>query len=309
MNLVFPDRPETQRLGPAGIMPGDIQSEEPMIPSQLEQDDIGLKALIPFVLLTFLIAWGILGFYIFFNDAAVRLLGQISGTHPLFFLAVWAPAIAAVAVILRGQGVAGLKCYLQRLRLWRIPPGWLLLILVGLPAVFFLGALIKGAPLEAPILAEGMGAVVILMVLMLFLGPVEELGWRGLALPVLQRYMAPVWAAVLIGAVWGFWHLPAFYLSGAVQSEWGFAPFFIGNICLSLIVTPIFNASRGSILWPMLYHFQLINPLWPDAQPYDTYILIGVSALILVLRREAMFSNRHACTVVIPSMTGSSGAV
>ena len=272
-----------------------------MIPTRSEQDDIGLKALIPFVLLTFLIAWGILGFYIFFNDAAVRLLGQISGTHPLFFLAVWAPAIAAVAVILRGQGVAGLKRYLQRLRLWRIPTGWLLLILVGLPAVFFLGALIKGAPLEAPILAEGMGAVVILMVLMLFLGPVEELGWRGLALPVLQRYMAPVWAAVLIGAVWGLWHLPAFYLSGSVQSEWGFAPFFIGNICLSLIVTPIFNASRGSVLWPMLYHFQLINPLWPDAQPYDTYLLIGVAALILVLRREAMFSNTNAYTVVIPS--------
>ncbi|XKH61630.1 CPBP family intramembrane metalloprotease [Halomonas sediminis] len=271
-----------------------------MIPEHPEQDGIDLKALIPFVLMTFLITWSITGFYIFFNDFAVRFLGQISGTHPLFFLAVWAPAIAAVAVILHRRGTTGLKHFLQRLRIWRIPAGWLLFIIFGIPNVFFLGAFIKGAPLLSPIFSDGTMAVLMVMVIMLFLGPVEELGWRGLALPVLQRHMAPVWAAILIGAVWGFWHLPAFYLSGAVHSGWGFAPFFIGNICLSLIVTPIFNRTGGSLLWPMLYHFQLINPLWPDAQPYDTYVLIGVSVLILVFRREAMFSNKYASTAVIP---------
>lgn len=268
--------------------------------SRPEQADFDLKALIPFLLITFGIAWGILGFYLFFNDLAVRHLGQISGTHPLFFLAVWAPAIAAVAVILHRRGATGLKQFLHRLGLWRLPSGWLLFILVGLPGVFFLGAYIKGAPLMAAILQEGPVAVLTVMGLMLFLGPVEELGWRGLALPVLQRHMAPVWAAVLIGAVWGIWHLPAFYLSGTVQSQWGFVPFFVGNICLSLIVTPIFNTSRGSILWPMLYHFQLNNPLWPDAQPYDTWLLIGISVLILVIHRDRMFSSKDASTEVIP---------
>ncbi len=272
-----------------------------MISEFPEQDGIDLKALIPFVLVTFLITWGITGFYIFFDDLAVRLLGRISGTHPLFFLAVWAPAIAAVVVILHRRGPTGLKHYLQRLRLWRIPAGWLLFIVVGIPGVFFLGAFIKGAPLQAPIFSDGMAAVLLVMAIMLLLGPVEELGWRGLALPVLQRHMAPVWAAILIGAVWGFWHLPAFYLSGVVHSGWGFVPFFIGNICLSLIVTPIFNRTGGSILWPMLYHYQLINPLWPDAQPYDTYLLVGVSVLILIFQREAMFSNKNAYTAVIPS--------
>ncbi|QCF26155.1 type II CAAX endopeptidase family protein [Hydrocarboniclastica marina] len=272
-----------------------------MIPEHPEEDGIGLSALIPFVLITFLITWSITGFYIFFNELAVALLGQISGTHPLFFLAVWAPAIAAVAVIFHRRGATGLKLYLRRLRVWRIPAGWLLFILIGIPGIFFLGALIKGAPLQASVISDGISAVLPVMVIMLLLGPVEELGWRGLALPVLQRHMAPVWAAILIGAVWGLWHLPAFYLSGVVHSGWGFAPFFIGNICLSVIVTPIFNRTGGSILWPMLYHFQLSNPLWPDAQPYDTYLLIGVSVLILIFRREAMFSNKHAYTAVIPS--------
>lgn len=271
-----------------------------MITEETTKDGLRPQSLIPFTLITFLITWGILGFYLFFNETASRLLGQISGTHPLFFLSVWSPAIAAVVVILRQSGVSGLKRFLGRLLFWRITPGWLLFVLIGIPAVFFLGAVIKQGSLQADILSQGMAPILVMMVAMLFMGPVEELGWRGLALPVLQRHMAPVWAGLLIGAVWGLWHLPAFYLSGTVQSQWGFAPFFIGNICLSVIVTPLFNASRGSILWPMLYHFQLNNPLWPDAQPYDTWLLIGVSVLLLVFNRKAMFSRDGAYTEVIP---------
>lgn len=45
--------------------------------------------------------------------------------------------------------------------------------------------------------------------------------------------------------------------------------------------------------------------MWPDAQPYDTYVLIGISVLILIFRREAMFSNNNASTTVIPSTTQS----
>lgn len=55
-----------------------------MIPEHPEHDGIDLKALIPFVLITFLITWSIAGFFIFFGDLAVRLLGQLSGTHSLF---------------------------------------------------------------------------------------------------------------------------------------------------------------------------------------------------------------------------------
>jgi membrane protease YdiL (CAAX protease family) len=45
--------------------------------------------------------------------------------------------------------------------------------------------------------------------MMLFLGPIEEFGWRGVAQPLLQRHMAPIWAGLLIGATWGLWHMPA----------------------------------------------------------------------------------------------------
>ncbi|MEA3432123.1 MAG: CPBP family intramembrane glutamic endopeptidase, partial [candidate division WOR-3 bacterium] len=131
-------------------------------------------------------------------------------------------------------------------------------------------------------------------------GPIEEFGWRGLALPLMQRRFAPIWAALILGMVWGFWHLPAFLLSGTQQSAWSFTPFFAGTVTISLIVTALFNASRGSILLPALMHFQLMNPIWPDAQPYDTYLLVGIAVLVVWFNRKAMFSREGAVTEVIP---------
>ncbi|MDF1820207.1 MAG: CPBP family intramembrane metalloprotease [Alcanivoracaceae bacterium] len=270
-------------------------------------DSQDVSSLLAFFGITFAIAWGILGFYIFFNDLAVRLFGPISGSHPGFFLAVWAPAIAALLIVARQEGRSGLRRFLSRLRLWRAPPRWWLFILVALPCVFYLGAWIKGAPLLGPLSEQGVSVLLLTLGLMVFLGPIEELGWRGLALPLLQRYMAPAWAGILIGAVWGIWHLPAFYLSGTLQSEWAYLPFFFGNVCLSVIVTPIFNASRGSILVPMVYHLQLINPFWPDAQPYDTYLLAGVALAILVIFRRSLFTRASAVTEVIPPRAGTVG--
>lgn len=81
---------------------------------------------------------------------------------------------------------------------------------------------------------------------------------------------------------------------------WDFWPFFIGNITLAVLVTPLFNASRGSLLWPMLYHWQLINPFWPDAQPWDTWLLVAVAVVVVWWNRKTMFSRTGAVTCVIP---------
>lgn len=115
--------------------------------------------------------------------------------------------------------------------------------------------------------------------------------------------MAPLWAGALIGTVWGVWHLPTFYLAGVVFAEWSFLPFFIGNITLAILVTPIFNATRGSLLLPMLFHWQLINPFWPDAQPWDTWLLVGVAAVVVWWKRDVMLSREGAVTEVIPGAT------
>ena len=177
---------------------------------------------------------------------------------------------------------------------------WWLLILVGIPLVFMVGSLIKGGPLLAEMPPGGAGTVVAAVVFMLALGPVEEFGWRGVAQPLLQRRVTPFWAGAIIGAVWGLWHLPAFYLAGVIFADWHFLPFFVGNVTLAILVTPVFNAARGSLALPMLFHWQLINPVWPDAQPWDTWLFVAVTAVVVWSCRGAMFSRDGAATTVIP---------
>ncbi len=93
---------------------------------------------------------------------------------------------------------------------------------------------------------------------------------------------------------------PSFFLSGTPQRAWGVMPFFVGSVCLSVILTPLLNVSHGSILLAIIYHFQANNPLWPDAQPYDPYFLLAVAVLVVWLNRRRMFTRVDAVTEVIP---------
>ncbi len=259
---------------------------------------VPFEALLPFLLIAFGLAWGAVGLLLVYTDAMVRIFGEVSAAHPLFILAVYAPAIAAMLLVVIRGGFAGLGRFLSRLFLWRCSVWWYAFLLLGIPLLFAAGAAVKGAPWAFPF--DGLAPFLVAMGFMLILGPMEEIGWRGLALPLLQRRMAPIWAGVLLGIVWGVWHLPAFLLSGTPQSAWSFTPFIIGAVSLSLIITPMFNAARGSILLPLLFHFQLNNPLWPDAQPYDTWFFALAAVVVVWLNRATMFTRGQGVTVVIP---------
>lgn len=263
--------------------------------------DLQAGSLVPFVLLTFGIAWGLLGLYLVLPAGLTARFGEISASHPGFILAVWSPAIAAFAIVIRHGGWPALRRFLSRTLLWRAPSAWYAYLLLGMPLVFYAGAIIKGATLVEPFDGRTFATMLLAMAFMLMLGPVEEFGWRGLALPLLQRRLSPLSAALVLGLVWGLWHLPAFWLSGTPQSGWGFLPFLVGSVCLSVIVTPMFNAAGGSILLAVLYHFQANNPLWPDAQPYDTMILVPVAAAVVWLNRHSMLQRGAGSGVVIPS--------
>jgi len=258
------------------------------------------RDLIPFFAMTFLIAWGILGLYVFASDTMVRLFGNLTGEHPLFYFAVYAPAIAALTLILYRQGIDGMRRFLSRLFLWRASIKWYFLLIVLVPLVFYVSALFKQGAYDKLFPFPSAQAYLAALFLMAIKGPIEEIGWRGLALPLLQRILAPIWAALVLGVIWAVWHLPAFLLSGTPQSAWSLMPFLLGTVALSVIVTPLFNSSRGSILLPAFFHLQLINPLWPDAQPYDTWFFVLIAGVVVWLNRDAMFSHQGAITDVLP---------
>ena len=259
---------------------------------------MNIKAFFPFLLITFGLTWGLASLLLFFNDQIVAIFGEVSPSNPIYILAVYAPAIAAFILVWRYYGLRGIGSFLRRLTLWRMSLYWWLFLIIGTPVLFYMASAITGT-ITDPFPFNPWHAVLPALLLMLLLGPVEEFGWRGLALPLLQRKFTPFWASVIIGIIWGIWHLPAFLIGGTPQSEWVFLPFFIAAIALSIIMTAMFNASKGSILTVALFHFQLNNPIWPDAQPWDTILFSAVALAIVIFQRKTMFSRSNAVTTIL----------
>ena len=269
--------------------------------SDLKVFRVTFRLIVPFLMISFGIAWGILGLYILVPERMGALFGQLAGNHPLFFLAVYAPAIGAFTIVFCVGGFTGLKLFLGRALLWRCSASWYAFLIIGIPLLFVGGSALRGNLFTDPLPFSSVQALLVGLLLAAIKGPIEEFGWRGLAFPLLQRKLAPVWAGLVLGAIWGLWHFPAFLLSGTQQSEWSFAAFFAGCLAISVIATALFNRSGGSILLSALFHFQLMNPIFPDAQPYDTYLLIIVASLIVLWNRKDMFTREGAVTEVIPN--------
>ncbi|MCG6907684.1 MAG: CPBP family intramembrane metalloprotease [Desulfobacteraceae bacterium] len=272
-----------------------------------EAHRVQFRSFTPFLLISFGIAWGVLGLYILLPEFMGTVFGQLTGNHPLFFLAVYAPAIAALSLVTRNGGIAGLRRFLRRALLWRCGAAWYVFLIIGIPLIFISGSALRGNLFAEPFPFASLQALLVALGLAAIKGPVEEFGWRGLALPLLQRKFAPIWAGLILGAIWGLWHLPAFLLGGTQQSEWSFTAFFAGCLAISVIATALFNRSHGSILLSAFFHFSLMNPIFPDAQPYDTYLLIVAAVLIVWWNRNNMFTKEGSVTEVIPQGKGIHG--
>jgi len=262
------------------------------------------KTLIPLIVLSFGLTWSIAAILILFYDQVVAIFGEITISNPLYILAVYSPGIAGVFLVWRHFGVAGLGSFFKRMTLWRAPLKWWLFLIMGVPAVVYTGAAIKGSisdPLPFTTLSGALSAIA----LALFLGPIEEFGWRGVALPLLQRRFAPFWSGLILGTIIAAWHIPAFLLSGSPLSDWSFVPYFAGVVAIYVIMTAFFNASQGSLLVAYLYHFQMMNPIFPDAQPYDNYMWIAIAVIFVWLNRKKMFNREAGVTNIIEESTPS----
>ena len=270
--------------------------------------EMTVRTLIPFLALTFGLTWGIAALLIFFTDQVVAVFGEISSTNPLFILAVYSPGIVGIFLVWRYYGLKGLGSFLRRLTLWRMPRVWWLFLIFGIPALAYLSAALNGS-ISDPFPFSPAYLVIPALAHAFFLGTIEEFGWRGVALPLLQRRLAPFWAGLIVGIIWAAWHIPAFLMSGLKYGAWSALPYFGGVIALSVILTPMFNSARGSLLIAYLFHFQVMNPIIPDAQPWDSLVFGLAAVVIVILTRSTMFKKGAGVTeVLMPEASESSSA-
>jgi membrane protease YdiL (CAAX protease family) len=236
--------------------------------------------LLAFFVLTFGLTWGLGACFALFPAQLTAVFGKVSVTNPLFIVAVYAPGISAIIVSDRIDGPAGVRRLLGGLLRWRIGVRWYLAILVGIPMLSAIAMLLSAALAQTPLIvdhwyrlfllgpsgqqivrAAGAGGLwsAILVILGSFLadpGPLgEELGWRGFALPRLLKGRSALSAGVILGIIWGVWHLPAFIIAGTPQNNMSFPLFMIGVVALSVLMTWAFKGTGGSVLAAALIHW------------------------------------------------------
>lgn len=271
-----------------------------------ESRRLGAAEVPAFLGVTFGLTWGLAAALLLFPEPFAA-FGPMGPTNPLFVLAVYAPAIAAIALILMRAGGSGLAAFLARLGLWRCHPGWYAAIVLGIPLLAIAAAFLNGNPSPLAPPATSWTELAGLIGIMVVLGPVEELGWRGFLLPALQQRYTPIRAGLIVGVVWGIWHIPAFLIADTPQSGWAFAPYFVAVVSVSVIMTALFNASGGSLLLAMLMHFQLNNPLLPDGQPFDAAVYALAALAVVFVFRDTALNPQHAASDVMPNRPSAIG--
>lgn len=159
-----------------------------------------------FVLIAYAISW------------TLWLISAAGGGIVPFLLGALGPmAAAAVVTHLRGDSFAA---WIRPVWHWRVAPGWWLYAL-GLPAALYgvvsLVLQLLGEPVEWGLAGDRLPEYAATFAFVLFLGgALEEPGWRGFGLPLLQERYAPLRATLLVGLAWGFWHVPVYGPAGFV---------------------------------------------------------------------------------------------
>ena len=269
----------------------------------------GLGALAVFVALAYALSWAWMAPLVLAGDVIEKGSGW-----PTHIVALVGPMVAAFVVTAWVSGRGGLADLVKRMSRWRMPARWWTTTVS--PLLFLAGALFVAAVAGSlpswddfdrfsglPTL--GVVAVATLVILGA-LG--EETGWRGFALPLLQRRYSPLAAALLVTPIWALWHLPFFF---TISTYRDFAPpAYIGFVfalgCGSIVLTWLYNRTGGSILACAIWHGSF-NMATATVAASGT--LAGVTSAfvivqaILLLRLELHARKRGEASVIGPRAT------
>src|SRR4051812_4065742 len=218
--------------------------------------DVSLAPVASFFALAFALSWAWWLVLLAGGDRVRR--GEGWPTH---IPGMMGPLLAALVVLAGTEGRAGVRRWLAgmarapRARRWQLAS----LAPLGFAAV---GAALAAAFSELPSAREfisfsGVAADAAVFALLLLVSAFgEEAGWRGYALPRLQRRLGPLRATLVLALLWALWHTPLFML---LDSYRGFGPpaaagFVIGLTAGALVLPALYNHTGGSILAVAVWH-------------------------------------------------------
>jgi len=245
--------------------------------------------LLVFTLLTFVIAWGCW--------IPAFLLPSFPKLFP--FIGLFAPAIASLLVAWMANGRAGVTEILGRYKKWRFGWQWYTLSIALIPSFFLLAPLLNGFISQTGPQALWTGSplyfVLASFVWLMLINSGEEIGWRGFGLPkLLETVKSPLLASLILGVVWGLWHLPIYLIPG--QSSFPYPLFLLLTVAVSFIYTSLFIKTKGSLLPAVLLHastdigpriFQIAKFTPTVWLTIDLLIIMAVVLLVYTGRRDS----------------------
>jgi membrane protease YdiL (CAAX protease family) len=220
--------------------------------------------------------------------------GKSTGPNPL------GPFIAAIVVLAVSNGWRGLRGLFARIVRGRIGLRWYAVVF-GLPFALCLIAVCLtnafGFHSALPPNSAWRELPDRFIFIFFFVALGEEPGWRGFALPDLQRRFSPFMASVILAFFWALWHAP---LLGN-EFAWNIVPAFLVSVVgATFLQTWIFNRTRGSVFAPMLLHATvntlsagLMLPLFHGNAVialWWTYAIVWLLAGVIAIRFS---NNRH----------------
>jgi membrane protease YdiL (CAAX protease family) len=182
----------------------------PAQPASARQGLLAKHPLVSFFVMAYAFSWLVWSPWVLGKDGAGLLpinFGQ-AATGYLNAAAILAgPTLAAFIMTATTEGRAGVRRLLGRYVLWRVGLRWYLFALLGVPLIMLLGTMVYS--MDLPNLGALGGPSYLLSYLLTFAlvlvlgGPLlEEGGWRGFALPRLERLHGPLVGSLILGVLW-----------------------------------------------------------------------------------------------------------
>ena len=206
-----------------------------------------------FWLLPFLSPTGILT-----NNVALNVLLAV-----LFYIGVFGPFVGAFSLTYLNEKMGGVKKLWKKFWNIKIEVKWLLIIILLFPILYivpFFIVVISGIYIPSDNYFSQPWFFIISLLLnfaiIFFIGGPfgEEFGWRGYVLPRFQARWNAFVSSIVLGVIWGFWHLPLFFIPGTAQYGGSFLLFVLWVIIIAILYTWVFNNTEGNILGVMIFH-------------------------------------------------------
>ena len=210
-----------------------------------------------FFLLTYAVTWTCFFTALALSGSAGALDPASSALRmPLLYLGTFAPSLVALGLIARHEGRAGMQALLRRVLDSGAAARWYLFAIGYVAAIKLTVAVVYrlGTGSWPAFGSEPWYVIAAAIVISTPLQAGEEIGWRGYALPRLAARLGLARASLVLGLIWGVWHLPLFFVPGLGHYGQSFPLFVLGTTALSVAMAWLYANTNGSLLLAMLMH-------------------------------------------------------